>query len=100
MKLLRLFLVFFSLLLIANCGSDKGLASNETSNQDADIVSNETKNEDTDRIAFIQIDSGNSFQLDRHGKNLMPLENRYETPKKWENQLQVLNTICSQGQPK
>ena len=95
MKLLSLFTILLFGLLLANCGS-----GNETVSNENETVSNETEKIDTDRVAFTQIDSGQHFQIDRHGKNVLPLENNSGTPRQWENRLQILNTMCSKGQSK
>lgn len=88
MLLHRLFWILFIVIFIANCGSEKKIASNE-------IV-----NEDADKIAFLQINSGALFQMDQYGENVTPLGNSSHTSKKWENQLQILNNACSKGKPK
>ena len=95
MKFLRLLTILLFGLLLANCGSGKETVSNEN-----ETVSNETEKEDTDRVAFTKLDSGEYFQIDRHGKNVLPFENNSDIPRQWENRLQILNTMCSKGQPK
>mgnify|MGYP006103169633 CR=1 FL=1 len=76
-------------LLLANCASDT-----ENSNKENGY------SENNDRIAFIQLGSENAFQMNLSDQNVLPLVDRYGYPRKWENQQQVLNVICSGGSPK
>ena len=89
----RFFRIFIVVFFISSCGGGDESVSDETVNET-------TVNEATDTIAFLQIDSGDLFQMDKYGENVFPLDERSHTSKKWENQLQILNTACSKGAPK
>ena len=76
----RFWIFLFSLgFLVASCASAE--------NNDK-VASN------NDKVAFTQLVSGDSFQMELNSEKVTPLVDETENSKKWENQKLVLNATC------
>ena len=79
MRKILLFSVFLSVVVFASCGNEKDESEQK---------------EEPEQISFTRFDSDVIYQMGLKGNNVQPKSSIVGKPKKWENQIRILNNAC------